>query len=250
MTSFHEMALVSGKHKDKLKRLAEPIYLTFGINYYFYLNITHARQCSFIGSDPDLVQHYFNENMHHDNPFFTKTHQVKTGLYLYDSVQQSDFQTAMETLEKKYNAKHCCLITHKDQEGCRIYGFAVPSKQRNCESLMINHPSLIKEFTNFFDAQMEPILKKIHEQPVNMRMQMDDLLKKEAVDVPEIQLSKMDIQNFLGRISNSSIPFYKFTERETEIINLMKYRKDHARNQQRDPAVQSDCGTLHREHKG
>lgn len=221
MSSFQAMAAnYSGKYKHKLLRLAEPLFQTLGINYFFYLYIANDRNCSFMGTNVDLIQHYLDEKMHHCNPFFTQTDQVKTGVYLYDSVQHSDFKTTMQCLENKYDTKHSCLMTRKVPQGAIIYGFALPAKRKEMESMLINQAPLLRRFIQYFENEMSPVLKRMHEQPISLFSEMDVFLKKNRIGVPEIQLDESKIYQFLTKTSNNIFWESKLTKREIEVVKV------------------------------
>lgn len=221
MSTFQELTLqYSGFYKNQLKRLAEPLFQTFGINYFFYLFISKNRTCHFLGTHIDLIQHYFDEKMHHCHPLMVHTDQVKDGLYLYDSVQHKDFQTSMDLLEKRYDTKHSALITQNNSEGCKIYGFSVPSSRKNYESLIINNAGLLRKFINHFEIEMEFVLNKMRSQPIDLSVEMDPFVDKKLVNLPEIELSNAVKCHFLKQIKQNSFEDLKFTKREHEVIQL------------------------------
>lgn len=151
MTAFLEMAVnYSGRYKEKLAKLSEPLGLTFGINYFFYLYITSRHECCFVGTNADLIQDYFDQQMHHYNPFFKHPENINTGVYLYDSVKYKTFQRSMHYLEERYNTKHSCLLTRKDTHGVHIYGFSVPAYRQDHDCLLINRSAAFKTVHKVF----------------------------------------------------------------------------------------------------
>lgn len=219
MTTFQEMgAIYSGRYKHKLNKMSETLFQTFKLNYFFYLYVSPQRRCTFIGSDPDLIQNYIDAKMHYYNPFFVKTEHVKTGLYLYNSVQNGEFQTSMQLLEKKYKAKHCALLTRNDQRGCVIYGFATPPQIIGIETLLCNQAALMRNFTHYFESEMKPILHKMAEQPVDMHSQLDVFVKQTEVDLPKIHFDKDEFEVFLKAYSPELA--FSFTKRERDVIKV------------------------------
>jgi DNA-binding CsgD family transcriptional regulator len=200
MTQFSEMtAKFSGYYQSKLKRLADPLRVTFGINYFFYLSISKSRECTFIGSNADLVGDFFDSKMHLCHPLFHPAADIDSGLYLYDSVQEQSFQQTMQALEERYNAKHSCLLTRKEPSRDIIYGFALPSAQKENEILLLNHSNLLNQFIRYFEDEMRCVLSRMDSCPVDLTPEAG--LYKE-IPLPKIKLDKTKLAQFLCQIDN------------------------------------------------
>lgn len=219
MTTFQNMAeCYSGRYRYKLKKISETLFQAFDFSYFFYISISPERHCTFIGTNPDLIQHYWDEKMHYCNPFFVNTQDVKSGLYLYDSVQNSDFQTSMQRMEIKYKAKHCALLTRNDHRGCVLYGFATKPQISRHETFIFNQVSLLQNFTHYFENDMKSVLQNMAEQPVDLRSQLDVFAKSKELILPKISLDKDKAEAFLKEYSDKSMPH--FTAREKDVIKV------------------------------
>ena len=216
MTTFSEMtSKYSGKHKRKLQKIAEPLWHTFGINYFFYLSISKDRTCSFIGTNAELVDDFFDSKMHLSHPLFCPTAKIASGVYLYDSITQKPFQETMQELERRYNAKHSCMLTKNEEGASIIYGFALPSERKNNDLLLVNHAAHLHQFIHYFEEEMGPILHKMRHDPVNLQHEADACC--EHIELPEIHLSQSKLVHFLSYIHAQ----YQFTDRELECIKLL-----------------------------
>lgn len=214
MTTFSEMtARYSGHYKNRLKKLSDPLLVTFGINYFFYLSISKSRECTFIGTHPDLIDDFFESKMHLCHPLFHPSVDIDPGIYLYDSVKQLSFQETMKTLENRYKTKHSCLLTRKEPLRDIIYGFAIPSAEREKEPLLLNHSSLLFQFIHYFEDEMSHVLRKMRSCPVDLSRESSHY---EQVPLPQIQLDQAKLAHFLCQINNS-----QFTKRDLDCIKLL-----------------------------
>lgn len=183
--------------------------------------ITPNRKFNFIGTNIELLHHYFDAKMHHVFPFLLNTSQVKTGMYLYDSVPNPDFQTSLDYLEQKYQAKHSCLLARQDQKGCHLYGFAVPPHRKGYASLFLNEASLLKKFTNHFDNEMKKILFEMSDQAIDLTsFDLETSKKKNSFALPEIGLDRLKKIHFLSKLDDLYTDNLKFTKREVDVIKL------------------------------
>ena len=190
----------SGKHKNKINKLCEPLFNSFGINYFFHQGLTRDGYLYCIGSHLDLMLHYADLKLYECNPFLTRFQELDTGTYLYDSVNDSDFQDSMRLLEKKYNTKHSCIIMEKDAYRCNEYGFTIPSNCKQTESLLINQKPLLKRFIQYFESEMSAILKEIRNNPISLPEVMGPSFFQIKSNVPKIHLEDSAKINFLSEI--------------------------------------------------
>ena len=208
------------KYQTQISKLCDPLFTHFEINYFFYLYISYQAECCVLGTNIDLVQHYFDLDMHKSNPFFTECKQTKTGVYLYDSVKEDGFQSDMQLLEKKYNTKHSCLLVEKEKNGCQIYGFALPTHAVSRESLLINQASLLKQFTSYFNDEMALVIQQMKDNPVSLSNEIN--FGQNAKHLPHIHLTDSEKCQFLSQIGfkNKLLLQVDFTRREQECILL------------------------------
>ncbi len=222
MSEYDEMALnFSGKHNKKLKSLYSPLEQTFGINYFFYLHVSHDRKMSVLASNTELVQHYFDEKMHMVYPFLLNTQDVKTGMYVYDSVPGEDFQDTLNCLEKKYQVKHTCILARQDQQGYHLYGFTVPPALKGNTSLIINEATLLKKFIFHFENEMQETILDMKDQAIDLtEFDKETSKNRAAFKLPEIYLGQSQRLNYLKKLDDFYSDNLKFTSREVDIIKL------------------------------
>lgn len=196
-----------------------PIEQTFGINYFFYALITPERKLSFIGTNIELVQHYFDAKMHMVYPFLLNTKDVKTGIYLYDSVPSEEFQTTLQQLEQKYQVKHSCLIARQDKQGCHLFGMAVPPHRKGYASLFLNESTMLKKFTIHFEDEMRKVIAEMKGQAIDLTSFDEETAKcKDAHQLPDISLNRSKKMQFLQKLDDFYSDNLKFTSREVDII--------------------------------
>lgn len=215
--SFFEMVTnFSGRYREKLKRLSEPLLQTFGINYFYYIHLSPDNKASFIGTIPDLLADYLDRGMEKYNPFFKHSQALSSGVCLYDAVQHERFQESMNYLMTKYDTKHCCILAKRNDDGVGIYGFSVPHKSAGNGMILINQIPLLRQFTAYFEEEMDHILQNLRAHSLEMTFDSN------VASVPQLQLEEKEIREFLGKIACfDKMPLAKFTKREMECIALL-----------------------------
>lgn len=222
MKKFYEHSVeFTEKYNNNLKKVCEPLFNFFGMNYFFYAYISYNLKCCVIGTHIDLVQHYLCERLFRYNPFLILPQNLKTGVYLYSSVADNKFQTSITNVEQKFRVRHNCIITQQDKEGCHTYGFASPIDHFGKENLIVNQNALFKQFIKYFHMEMAPIIDSLHANGVSI----SDKENCYDIRIPSIELSDLEKQKFLkiiGLIKNEKI-LEGITRREKEYLqNLVR----------------------------
>lgn len=219
MSSLYDMVEKSGKHQRNLLKICEPLFMTFGINYFVHQSVSKDGHFNFVGTFPDFLHHYCNEKMYICNPFITRFDQLKSGIYLYDSVNDNNFQKTMDLAKEKYDLHHSIVIIEKDQNRCREWVFGVPKGRNHVQSLLINQQPLLKRFNQFFDEEMGSLIKETEKNPFDLVANCSFNAQKTKV-APEIQLEHFKRINFLSNIKvpKSMLSNPKLSKREIECL--------------------------------
>jgi DNA-binding CsgD family transcriptional regulator len=210
----------SCKHKDLLEKLKSPLAQAFGINYFFYWYISHEQKSACLGTNPELIYDYFAQNMHLTNPFFLHVKEVKTGLYFYDAVKHTPFQNSMDYLEKRYNAKHRCIVTQKERHGLSIYGFSIPATHSDSLGLYQYEEQVLRKFIDYCKSKLGTILPDLLSEAVDLKPA--GKAKYPSVPVPEIHLSSEKLRLFFQQIDPEMqhLCSVTFSPKERECIEL------------------------------
>lgn len=226
MSDFHKLARYSNRHQQKFQKICQPLFDTFKINYFFHQSVTDSGDYIGLGTQPDFVHFYFEERLHECNPFITQSENVKSGIYLFDTVQNNDFKDSMRVIEEKYNLKQSIVIVEREGSRCHQYGFAVPSKQCDIKMLVLNELPLFKQFIKFFNEEADSILKEMQHDSVSLPKNLKTSYKRKYVFesniIPEVQLDRLEKLMFLSKMKmpRSILRQPKLSKREKECLNL------------------------------
>lgn len=220
LKNYQEMVdRYSGKYHQKLMKVCEPFFKTFGINYFFHQSNTPDGLYHGIGTHPDFLHFYFDQRQHECNPFITQFDQLKSGIYFYDSVCEKEFQKTMQNATDKYNLKHSLVLMEKDLDRCNQFGFSIPPDRVDIQSLVINELPLFKAFIQHFNHEMSDILQDLRRHPVSVRKDQQAL---EVKVLPEIQLDYFNRMSFLAKIRTplNILRHRKLSKREIDCLKL------------------------------
>lgn len=220
MSDFNEMIeRFSAKSTKKINRLCEPLFKSFGVNYFVHQSITEDGQFCAIGTHPDLMFHYIEEEMYKYNPFITNFQKCETGSYLYDSVDNHTFQENMVMLENKFDIKHSCIIMEKQVDRCNQYAFAIPCNNKFSSDLLINNKTLLHRFILFFQVELADTLKELRKDPVSLPGIIGPSFRKK-IGVPKVCLENSEKLNFLSQIKDQDylLLHIKFSKREIDCL--------------------------------
>lgn len=227
-SEFHER--YSARFNKRFKRICEPLFNTFCVNSFFYQAGIKGRYFVSICTDVDLMNYYFVEHkMYKSNPFITQTDKLKSGVYFQESVQNPKFQETETNLQDKFGIKYFCMLTRKTSDSCHEFGFGRPPERKEIDSLFVNELPLINKFINYFQSEMEDVIKDMHHNPLDLKLDLNayDSVK---TGIPEIEFEKSKRSIFLQNMGfENFILDVKFTRREVDCLKL--YTKGYSARQ-------------------
>lgn len=208
--------LYSGKYNHRLKKVCEPLFKTFGINYFFHQSVTSDGQFHVIGTYPDFMHDYGEQNYHLYNPFIMGFEKLKSGIYLYDSIDDDTFQTTLNRVSKKYNLKHSLILMEKNANRCDQYGFTIPTNSSHSSNIVINEMPLFKQFIDYFKNECSIFIKELQENPVILTKEIE----KSYISLKDNQFDHTKRVEFLNDIHRIHRSFSTITlsNREKECL--------------------------------
>lgn len=217
-TDFNEQ--FSRKYNKKLNQICDPLFNIFGLNSFFYQVITKDGRFISINNNPDLMDFYFvDQEMHFHNPFIVKFNHINSGLYIYDLIHDNTFLKTCDTLKEQFNVEYFGLLTRKNSDMCYEFGFGRDPNKRN-NNLLINNLPLIKSFIKHFETEIEPIAKKMRDNPILLSKNL--FTKDVSIELQEIELDLATKTQFLKKIGYpKEITDIHFTNSEITCLKLL-----------------------------
>lgn len=208
----------SGRHQNKIKKTCEPFFKAFGLNHFFHQSISHEGLFYGMGTNPDFMHYYVDQNMHESNPFIVESQKVNSGVYSFNSANSNDFQSTLSLAKQKYNISHTLLIVENDRYSCHQYGFGISPECVASESLLINELPLIKIFINYFNQEMASVLNDLKTDPVKIEKRKDHVRNT----LPDTQLGDLQRKDLLAKlkIPKHLLSLPKLSKREMDCLKL------------------------------
>ncbi len=206
----------SSKNRKKLQDLCEPIYLTFGINYFFMQSTTPDGHLGCLGNNPDVMHAYIENKYYLENPFITNFNDLSSGLYFYGAVENPKLQSGLNFLEMNHKVKHCCVFVEKNEKYTQQWGLGISALKKESSLLILNQIPLIKKFIIYFNNELSFLIADV----LNNRIDISKEISPIKNAVPKIEISRKDKFNFLSKLGekNEFIQQVQLTKREIECL--------------------------------
>jgi DNA-binding CsgD family transcriptional regulator len=220
---FERNEAFSKKHNKRLLTLCEPLFCTFGVRKFFYQYTSNDGGFNFLGTHTELMDYYFERELHHATPFMTQFESLQTGLYMMNSVKNSKYQTALQAVEEKFKIKHSFSLVKNDGKFCHQFGFYIPSDQQGVEALLLNEMAMIKSFIAYFESEMAFLIRKLHQDPIDMKALVGKLYGQKAHGLPNLHLQASQRKHILAKMTSAKelLAHYNLTVAEIECLGLI-----------------------------
>jgi DNA-binding CsgD family transcriptional regulator len=219
-SNFQEMLdKHSGQPQQKIMKICEPFFQTFGVNHFFHQNVNREGLFYVLGTNPDYMHYYVDQKFYDCNPFVHGFGKLNSGIYFVNSVREEEFQSTMRDASEKYNIQHSIYIVENDSYSCNQYAFGIAPGRFDAESLIVNELTLVKEFIKYFNEEMAGHLQNLRANPVVIGP------KKEYYKpnvLPEVQLDSSRRLDFLAKLKvpKNLLSHPKLSNREIDCLKL------------------------------
>jgi DNA-binding CsgD family transcriptional regulator len=221
MSSFSSVIeRYSIKNQAKTLKVCKPLFEAFGLNSFFYQIIINNTHYGLIGTHSDYYYEYFDQNLQLNNPFLTQCDQLKSGLYLMDSVKHPEFQYDLNKLGAKYKTKSSCMWVRKQPSMCFQAGFGYPIHHRDGETLLVNQKGLLDLFLIHFEKEMYSVLNEIYyeaNQLLHPHVFPSNCKQLPLIEVDEVKKAKF-LNQMKSQTNHSSYPILSGRQ-----IDCLKY---------------------------
>lgn len=210
----------SQKFYNKLNRLCDPLFKTFGLNHFFYQCLEEDGRLSGMGTFVDWLNYYFENDFHKDNPLFDQYSALDTGCFLPNTIKNKVFQNSLLDSESTFQMSCAMIILKKENNRIHQYGFNCPvNKYGKVINLLISEFSVFKKFINFFDEGSLKLRQEIYQDPQNFK---SPCMQSSNPPFPNVNLERREKINFFKNIDffsfEDQVPC--FSQREKDCIKL------------------------------
>jgi DNA-binding CsgD family transcriptional regulator/ribosomal protein L25 (general stress protein Ctc) len=157
----------SGKFREKIKKIAEPLLRCFKCDYFIFYQVTNKGGMNYVSTDIEALSQYFGNDYHKFDRQLRLPEKFVSGV-CYSKGN-------LNVLEKfPYNREFAYVIKTKE----RMMVFALDIKGK--KSLLplvgraIRNEFLFESYANFFLNEMKPIIRRMDEQAVNLRKDLEN----------------------------------------------------------------------------
>lgn len=217
------MIEISLKHSQKIKKLCEPLFTHFGINYFWYSRTTANGDFISVGSNPKFHEFYFYQKLFKCSPFFRKFDFIDSGIYLYRSCGTDEFQNTIDIMAAEMGTEFTAGIVERRKNELIRFGYAtIKNNRKFLQSNFINNIAIFKKFNEYFLHEAESILPKFEENYISLPQEVG----KDFYSPPKGfygNLSPIKKCKFLEDMSLLDVKLIEtLTPRERDCLKLIK----------------------------
>ncbi|MCE5317937.1 MAG: LuxR C-terminal-related transcriptional regulator [Parachlamydia sp.] len=157
------------RYHDRVKAVFEPLQRCFGINYFTYHSITEDGLWRPLVSRPDYAAYYTEKQLCLYDPCLLHPRCYRPGVLFWTQFTQDlDLKKVMAKAMRQHGMAHGYLIVEPQATSCEFFGFTAPPEMENIYDVYVNQLPLLKKFCRYFKQQLEPILRLIDRDPIDL----------------------------------------------------------------------------------
>lgn len=217
MNEFQEMfqTVTRSRYHDQMLRFCQPLDDHFGINHFWYYNITKTGDYCFLGTNSKWCEYCFMDKRVAYFPVLRHPDLVENGIMLMKSCQDDDYQKVLDSAWEEFKINFNINIVKKNDAGVEAFGFATRYKDPQADERLINELPLLNAFINAFKEKHEKLFELLDTSRVNLVKQ----LGARFFERPKTTKLPSDRQSFLRKIGYGWI--LCLTPREQDILSLI-----------------------------
>lgn len=151
----------SGKYKNKISNLIEPLAVIYGIDAYAYYRIDPQGFISYLSNFPERAETYFAKQAYLDNPFLRHPSLLENSFIIAEGVEDPDFRKGQHSLEPEYYFGSYLLILEKEVGSIHAHCLCTTHKGRNLTNTYLNHRDQLLLFCRYFREETQVIQKNL-----------------------------------------------------------------------------------------
>jgi len=218
MDQFLEMMRMNraSSYFDRAIRFAAPLKDHFGINHFWYYQITNTGAYSYMGTHEDWAEYCFGSSLIKCFPCLRHPNVLGKGISLMRSNESDESYKALQEIAwNKFKINFNLNLYECSADGVEAFGFATCFKDPKADERLLNELPLLKYFIKAFRKNHQKMFHVLRENQVDLRPHMGSDFYKRSTEL-SIPLERA---SFLSKLGCASI--LTLTSREKDLIKLL-----------------------------
>lgn len=218
VSNFQQMLQkVNSRAQHKINKFCDPLMRHFGVNHFWYQQLTNSGHYSVLGNNLDWMEYFFAEGLHYAIPHFRHPSMLPSGTSLIRRIKDKSLEKMIDTAVDKFNIHFSLMLMNKTSKGIEAFGFALNSADELQHAQLLGKLPLLRLFAEQFRQQHRSLFEVLEDNKADMAKAMGSLFYENPTGVitPSIPL-----QAFLQEIGLKNIAV-SFTSREVEVIRYL-----------------------------
>lgn len=207
---------------DRIKETTKPLKERFGVNYFTYHKIDKAGNYTVLLDRPDWAEHYVEHEYYLGDPFLRDPSLFESGFtFTENHVTPEYYNVVFVDGKKLFNIDLCIMQIEKLEDAVEFFGYCATPGDNRLKKLYMNHPELLKEFSEHFKQRLNSSIQTIKEQPgVLPKIKGETYHQNEPIKPDTLIDDRITLLKEMGLL-DSNISNHTLSKREKECLHLL-----------------------------
>lgn len=201
---------------DQMLRFAAPLYDHFGINHFWYYQITFSGAYAYMGTHAAWSEYCFSRSLINHFPCLRHPQALQSGVSLMKAgPHEVQYKEVLEIAWNRFHINFNINLFENSPEGIEAFGFATRFDDHKADERLLNELPLLRYFTQVFRKKHAKLFQILQDNRVDLSSHMGAIFYERP---KEIALP-FQRARFLCQLGCES--FLSLTPREKEILKLL-----------------------------
>lgn len=217
MNPFQKMLreTTSSIYYDKMVRFVLPLYDHFGINHFWYYQITYQGHYSYVGTHQAWNEFCFDNSMLNHFTCLRHPDLVQKGVSLMKTTTNQEYKKVLNTAWEKFKINFNINLVTRSFNGIEAFGFATCFNDPHAEERLINHLPLLRGFIKAFKTNQKKLLQVLENNQVDLSTEFG----QQFYECPKMLTLPFERDKFLKTMGFEL--FLSLTSREKDVLKFI-----------------------------
>lgn len=214
---FNEMLrkTISSPYFDSFKRFAAPLKDHFGVNHFWYFQISESGHYSYLGTHAAWSEYCFDELLLRSFPCLRHPSLLKKGISLMKAGSDPDYRRVLDIAWEKFNINFNINLISGTSQKMEAFGFATCHQDPQAEERLLNDLPLLRLFIKLVREKHKKLFHLLNENQVDLSAQLGSCFYRPPQDLA-IPQNRMQ---FLKRLGLADAD--RLTPREVDVLRFI-----------------------------